>query len=120
MGGIDTSVVYFSSLKNRIDMSFIDSHNMKINSIGGTCNFCDIKKPLTNNINMVRTFREGLRRDVCVRRMLTWQTFDYDENLICNTVCAKTNNNDLIVQSQASKSSISTNNSLRISPNPVV
>jgi hypothetical protein len=119
-GGPDTSIIYFASLKNLKDTGFSDSHIMKINSIGGTCNFCEVNKPRTTNIDLKKTFREGLRRDVCASRLLKWQTFDYDEKLICNTKCPQTSNNNISMQPQEAKPSTSTSNGLRVSPNPVV
>ena len=110
---------YFSSMRNPDTTAISDSHIMKTNFNGQTCNFCIIYPPYYLQVNLQIISRNRVIVPEAVPRKLAWKIFGYSNILICNTPSvncagAATANDETTVKQTPEKTT-----AIQISPNPV-
>lgn len=118
----NAGIAYFSSMRNPNNPGFSDSHIMKLNYTGQTCNFCGIRQPSNLQVNMQPIQCNRMLWQVNQPRPLTSQVFKYQNVLICNVpVVACLNANKPASVMEASDASVKTPAavaSVKVFPNP--
>lgn len=116
-------VAYFSSMRNTTASAFSDSHIMKTDYIGRTCNFCSAIPPANIPLQMEIHPRQWFFQQTGQARQLVAQLFGYQNKLICNqpvVICAAPAITEAeSEESEASAVPLVKAGSVKVFPNPV-
>jgi hypothetical protein len=80
----NAGVVYFASMQNPANVAFSDSHIMKTDYFGRTCNFCAAYPPNNAPLQMEVHPRNRLQQPTAQTKKLVSAVFKYSNILICN------------------------------------
>lgn len=80
----NAGVAYFASMQNPANVAFSDSHIMKTDYFGRTCNFCTAYPPNNAPLQMEVHPRNRLQQPTAQTRRLVSAAFKYSNILICN------------------------------------
>ena len=116
-------VAYFSSMRNPTTAAFSDSHIMKTDYSGRTCNFCGVIPPRNIIPNLIPQQRNRMQVQTGQQRKLVWQQFKYSDKVICNVpvIACPSPALTAVAEDESEAKSIETvkAGTVKIFPNPV-
>jgi len=117
--GAWTGVAYFSSMRDPDTTAFSDSHIMKTDYLGRSCNFCGSYLPANTQVNQeVHQLNHLPRQDALVHKLVA-KVFAYNNKIICNVPAIACKDPLAPDQQVTEATAITDEGTVKMSPNPV-